>query len=341
MQQLAAEPAIAPRTPTAVWRGRVVRFVVLGLLLGLGWETYRVLLGGNLHTVLPGKVYRSAQPTGAMIRDLHAQTGLKSVLNLRAACPGKAFYEDEVRACNDLGIVLHDFEFSAVRLPSAFELRRFVRTLESTPQPLLLHCKQGADRTGLAAVIAQVLIDDVPYAQAMGQLSMRYSHIKFGPTRQMSAFFDLYDEWLVLEGKKHSRDHLRHWLLEVYAGAGHTYVIEEVRPMQAEAKVGQPIGFQVRFRNTSDRVWHFKPHRSAGIHGVWAIGNWRKHAQFGRAGYMEKDVAPGEKVEVTYVLPPFAASGTYTVYLDLVEEGHAHFAQVAAVPHEQELVVRD
>ena len=194
----------------------------------------------------------------------------------------------------------------------------------------------------MASVIAQVLIDDVPYAKAKHQLSLRYTHLNIGPTHQMDRFFELYEAWLVNRGISHDKEAFRLWLMEGYRGADYQYVREEVMPLQTEVKVGVPAAFRVRYRNTSEATWHFKAHRTAGIHGVWALGDWHNpNSLFGRAGYFEKDVGPGQTVDVTYVLPPFTKAGKQLIYLDLVEEGHAHFAQVGAEPYEEELVVRE
>lgn len=40
---------------------------------------------GNLHPVLAGQIYRSAQPSGAQPQDWTAAHGFRSVLNLRGA----------------------------------------------------------------------------------------------------------------------------------------------------------------------------------------------------------------------------------------------------------------
>jgi protein tyrosine phosphatase (PTP) superfamily phosphohydrolase (DUF442 family) len=323
--------------------------LALSLAAGAGialilFEAYRVLIGYNGHVVLPGQVYRSAQPGADDLRAAVKAYGLRTVFNLRGPCKGLDFYDEEVAACTELGVAHEDFEFSAVRLPDVKQLRRFVTALEQAEQPILLHCKRGSDRTGLASVIAAVLIGGVPYEQAKGQLSLRYAHLAFGPTRQMSAFFAIYEGWLAKHGHEHSRERLRHWLLEEYRGGALHYEREAVIPLQAENKVGMPLGFRVRYRNTTDFAWHFKPHRSSGIHGIWAVGNWRYEphdAIFGRAGLFERVVEPGQTVELTYVLPAFKKPGKYQIYLDLVEERHAHFTQVGATALEEEIVVRE
>ena len=96
-------------------------------------------------------------------------------------------------------------------MPAPDELRRLVDVIDHAEYPILFHCRQGVDRTGLAAVLVLLLRTDATPAEARRQLSLRYGHIKFGPTWCMLRFFDLYDAWLQRQGRTHSPDVLREW----------------------------------------------------------------------------------------------------------------------------------
>ena len=58
--------------------------------------------------------------------------------------------------------------------------------------PILLHCKSGADRAGLASALYLILKENVPVAQAVTQLSARYGHFKQADTGIIDAFFQRY-----------------------------------------------------------------------------------------------------------------------------------------------------
>jgi hypothetical protein len=67
-----------------------------------------------------------------------------------------------------------------------------------------MHCKSGADRAGLMAVLYMLLKEKIPFHQATEQLSLKYLHIKHGKTGMLDAFFQAYadfnegrpeDEW--------------------------------------------------------------------------------------------------------------------------------------------------
>ena len=133
-------------------------------------------IDGNFHTVVAGKLYRSAQPSA---RDLsaYAQTpGIKSVINLRGQHPGDPWYDDEVRVSNELGLFHVDIALSAHQELSAAQLLGLEKAFRDAPPPILIHCKGGADRTGLAAALYVLEVLHLPVETAAAQLSWVYGH---------------------------------------------------------------------------------------------------------------------------------------------------------------------
>src|SRR5262249_47597528 len=145
-------------------RHPLVRWVVLGCvaaaLAPVGAEAYRVMLGSNFHAVVPGRIYRVSQPSAAMLEELIARHGIRTVINLRGNCDPFPWYLEESRVTHRRNVSQEDICLSAGRLPSTHELRRLVEVLEQTEYPIVLHCRRGADRTGLAAAIALLLTTD-------------------------------------------------------------------------------------------------------------------------------------------------------------------------------------
>ena len=84
-----------------------------------------------------------------------------------------------------------------------------------------------------------------------------------------------------------------------------------------------------------------RPMETAGVHvffHVWdAEGNG---VADGKAGLLDAAVPPGATFEVTMVLPPLAA-GWHWMTVDLIEENHCIFYQVASQSWEGELIVRE
>jgi len=137
------------------------------------------LLWRNLHQIGP-QVYRSNQPSARQLTALHRKVGLKTVLNLRGTTD-QSFYLFEAEVCHTLGIDLVDLSLSASRAPPKAKLEELYVLLQDLPRPLLIHCKSGADRTGLAAFMYQLLIEHQPFEVARRQLSFRYLHVANSP----------------------------------------------------------------------------------------------------------------------------------------------------------------
>jgi hypothetical protein len=167
--------------------------------LGLVLITGAVALGArpmldNVHAVVPGAVYRSAQLSPKRLANLIDADRVRAILNLRGARPGTEWYEAEIAVAAHFGVEHVDFELSAVRevpIPRAEEL---VALLQRLPKPLLIHCEAGADRSGLAAALYRyAAVGDAPI-DAGHQLSALYGHLPiFGSgTAAMDRSFEEY-----------------------------------------------------------------------------------------------------------------------------------------------------
>jgi len=99
-------------------------------------------------------VYRGAQPTEEAFRYL-AGIGVKTVIDLREA--GDRAKEEE-RIVKEAGMAYINVPMARLTPPNEADLRKILPVLEdSTGDPVFVHCKRGADRTG--AVIAAYHID--------------------------------------------------------------------------------------------------------------------------------------------------------------------------------------
>ena len=63
--------------------------------------------------------------------------------------------------------------------------------LARAEEPILIHCKSGADRTGLVAGL-WLLLQGRPVSEAAAQLTLRHGHIRQGKTGILDAFFAAY-----------------------------------------------------------------------------------------------------------------------------------------------------
>jgi len=105
---------------------------------------------GQLQSGRDGEVYRSAQLSPVEISTFAKAYGIKTIINLRGANPGKAWYDGEVAEARELGVAHLDFRMSARRELTATQAAELVALMKQAEKPLLIHCQAGADRSGLA-----------------------------------------------------------------------------------------------------------------------------------------------------------------------------------------------
>ena len=198
--------------PAVVRRRRLRKRLVLGtiaFLLILVFLWFVGLLGGNVRVVESGRFYRSAQLSGANLETVIERYRIRSVVNLRGPSD-RDFYLSERAICRKEGVAHYDLSLSAYRLPTPLEVQGLVATLDRAPRPVLIHCQQGADRSGMASTIYQALYEGVPLDRAeRDQLTWRYGHFAFVGTWRLARFFDPYRQTAKGEG-------LRTWIENTY-----------------------------------------------------------------------------------------------------------------------------
>ena len=318
----------SPTSPKPYRRLRWLVRAVVGLLLVLFVaEVLRVTAWTNKHTVLPGRVYRSAQLSGDQLSDEIRDKNIKTVINLRGISTEYDWYKDEAKANHAAGICQEDITLSANRLPPPTELKRLIEVLDKTEYPVLIHCKAGADRTGLAATIVLLLYTDSTLNEARRQLLPRYGHFRFGRTAAIDRFFDLYENWLAGQNASHTPDLFRNWATTVYTPGPAKSELAWLDPVPNPVPVGKPFTVRVKATNRSNEPWVFKPGNYAGIHLSFVVANSPSEVGYrGQAGLLHATVPPGESIVLTVHVPPLKKAGIYALVADM------HDATAAGVP---------
>ena len=163
----------------------------------------------NLGTVADG-VFRSNQPTASRLRKMRDKMRIKAVLNLRGVST-RPYFQFNRQACEQLGLDLHVADIQGHRVNGRETLIKLLDTFREIRRPFVLHCKSGADRSGLAAALYRVIILGHPVEEARKELSFRYLHASW--TRSGICGF-LFDHYLA-ETKNRPMD-LETWIREVY-----------------------------------------------------------------------------------------------------------------------------
>jgi protein tyrosine phosphatase (PTP) superfamily phosphohydrolase (DUF442 family) len=333
----------APPAPSRrLFWSRLIRFSVVALLLWPAWEIGRVLFAGNVHEVIPGKLYRGAQPSAQSLEALIHKYKIRTVLNVRGCCWPDNWYVAEAAVCERLGVNMQDVSFSAVHLPSRNELRLLIDVLDRAEPPIFVHCRHGADRTGVAAMAAQLLFDDHSYDSAHRQLSLRYGHAPIGRTTMLDRFVQLYADWLKTTQQEHAPKQFRHWILHEYHGGWCDARFEKVERLFDVPRLGQALQYKIAVRNTSSSPWQFRPLKIAGFHVTFKLMNEQQNVMYeGRAGMLDALVPAGEKIQVVMIVPPITIKGNYRLLVDMIEEGHCWFHQTGSEPWEEEFAIRE
>jgi protein tyrosine/serine phosphatase len=141
----------------------------------------------NKHRV-GAKAWRAAQPLPYQF-DAFARDGVRTVVSLRG---GVLFgsYPLEIDACDRLGLRFERFVLRSRALPTVEELHRTRDFLAAIEYPVVFHCKSGADRAGIMSALYLIMVEGASPKDAAGQLSLRYGHLKTGPTGVLDLFMD-------------------------------------------------------------------------------------------------------------------------------------------------------
>lgn len=144
------------------------------LVVGSGADILYLVVGHNFHVVTAGKVYRSSRMSPSALTEVIQEHGIKSILSLIG--PNLA-ESNAVRLAN---ADYFDVSISDRHKVTEQQMDRIVTILRTAPMPLLIHCKAGADRTGLAASLFHYAIEGKPADQADEELTLFYGHMPPG-----------------------------------------------------------------------------------------------------------------------------------------------------------------
>jgi tyrosine-protein phosphatase SIW14 len=131
----------------------------------------------NFHQVNQG-LYRGAQPREGGIPQL-AALGIKTILNLRVADERSRAEEQEARAA---GLNFFNVQMEGLDRPQDEQVKHALEIIgDPANQPVFVHCKHGADRTGVIIAIYRMTHDGWSTEEALRE-AKRYglSMFQFG-----------------------------------------------------------------------------------------------------------------------------------------------------------------
>ena len=152
----------------------------------------------NRHDI-GGGMFRENQPSPERIKKL-AEEGIKTVVNLRGPSP-KGFYLLEKEACERHGIQLVNYRMYSRDVHSKERLLGTRDLFEDIAYPAVMHCKSGADRTGIMGVLYRHFRMGDTIEAALDQLSFKYLHVRHGKTGMLDWFFRSYLDYKAEHGE--------------------------------------------------------------------------------------------------------------------------------------------
>lgn len=146
----------------------------------------------NFRIIEDGRAYRSAQLDAKSFRLVIEDYGIRSIVNLRGENEDMLWYQQEKAVARELGVAHVDIAMSAHELPSREKLLKLYETFQTAEHPILIHCKAGADRSGAAAAIWRMVVNNDPKSVAQRELSPLYGHFS-AQTPEMDELVELFE----------------------------------------------------------------------------------------------------------------------------------------------------
>ncbi len=143
----------------------------------------------NLHEVVPGKFYRSAEMKVSEMVKVAKANGIKTVVDLRLSneevdSEGRS----EEQALKDAGISYRHIPFNSGRDNQLPRVKELLTAYSEIEQPILVHCSSGTHRAGLASAIWLLEQENKNIDAANEQFSPKYGF--FQRERDLKALYE-------------------------------------------------------------------------------------------------------------------------------------------------------
>ena len=134
------------------------------LALGSAWASSQNENLPNFQKV-DDHIYRGAQPTAEGFKEL-AGLGIKTVIDLRQI--GEHSQENEQKIVTNLGMHYASVPMAGMATPKDSQVAA-VLALLNTSGPVFVHCKRGADRTGMVVAVYRIAQDGWENRKALSE----------------------------------------------------------------------------------------------------------------------------------------------------------------------------
>jgi len=146
--------------------------LLAALVCAAGWQVSPAQTASGVHGVpnfgqVTDNLYRGGQPTVTGFESLRGM-GVGMVVNLRDERDERA---DEKREVESLGIQYVGIPWNATHSPSSTQVVQFLDLVRANPNTkIFVHCRRGADRTGVMVASYRIAVEHKPAADAVSEM---------------------------------------------------------------------------------------------------------------------------------------------------------------------------
>ena len=139
-----------------------------------------IISRNNLHTVVKGRFYRSAEMSNNELRDLIKRQGIHTVIDLHYGKdkPDKDGVLEEMVA-TESGAKYFHAPLLGSKIPSQETIQNLIGLYDKAEVPVLIYCSSGTHRSGVASIIWLLTQEQVDPREAVKQLSSEYGYFYF------------------------------------------------------------------------------------------------------------------------------------------------------------------
>jgi protein tyrosine/serine phosphatase len=132
----------------------------------------------NFHVVSDKKIYRSKTLSKKSLLKIVDAHGIKTILLLRAENPQATWYQEEIKIVREKNLTFIAYPLNAQCSPSKEQVRRLYELFCTIKFPVLIHCKAGADRTGMVCALWH-LFQGSSLEQALQEQTLKQCHMRW------------------------------------------------------------------------------------------------------------------------------------------------------------------